>query len=132
MGAHIVFARFPSRDSFRMHPWTQHAVEVTGEQPTSSGAGGEALVWQLASANNRQLARSAAIHRSVPDVVDDATTVVHEHEGEVILVRKDGVGAYGWYLATPFRILALCPRWYPTERERRHSIKLMLGALPQA
>lgn len=131
MGAHIVFARFPSLDSYRLHPWTEHTASVTGSR-VPAGRGGEALVWQLASANNRQLARSAEVHTSVPDVVSDAFTVVAQSEAEIILVRKDGAGAFGWYLATPFRVLAICPRWYPTERERRHSIELVLDALPGA
>jgi hypothetical protein len=132
MGAHIVFARFPSLDSFRIRPWTQHAAEVTGSEPAASSAGSGVVVWQLSSANHRQLARSALVHRTVLDAIDDASTVMRETDGEVILVRKDGAGAFGWYLATPYRILALCPRWYATERERRHSIDLVTGALPGA
>lgn len=91
------------------------------------------IVWQLVSANNRQLARGIDIYESF----DEARSTVSDlMEGSaslcVELVSEPGHGVYGWYLSLDGRPVVTCARWYLTDRDRRNSITLAMRSLAVA
>ncbi|MFC5929605.1 hypothetical protein D6T64_17390 [Cryobacterium melibiosiphilum] len=135
----ITFTRFSSAGSAKLAPWREHrrrVIERTG--PTATGPTTESadrsVVWQLLSANNRELARSADVY---VDFISARASAVHAAEGvasrgTVTLVSDDQRGAYGWFVDVDQVTEIVCARWYVAERERRHAVELTLASLPLA
>ncbi|WP_309710920.1 hypothetical protein [Pseudolysinimonas sp.] len=96
---------------------------------TSEGS----IVWQLVSANNRQLARGIDVYESFEEAHSTASDLVEASASlTVSLVSEAGRGAYGWYLSSEGRPVITCARWYLTERDRRNSITLAIRSLAVA
>jgi hypothetical protein len=130
-----MFVRFPERNSPRLKPWLTHARRVLGEEESDRwGASNDGfIVWQLVSANNRELARGVDVHETfeearatVGTLVTRSASITVEHASEA------GHGVYGWYMKLDGRPVATCARWYLTERDRRSSISLAVRSLPVA
>jgi hypothetical protein len=137
-GSRIIFTRFADADSAKLEPWREHRRRVIGgagehrRQSTDSDRLG--VVWQLMSANNRELARSSDIFDDFQDARIAATEVqefVGSH-GEVVYTSDDRRGAYGWYLSVLGHKAVICSRWYSAERERRDAVLLAMKFLPEA
>lgn len=134
----IIFTRFANTNSPKLEPWREHCRRVVGSvrEPRHSITDPErvAVVWQLVSANNRELARSSDIFDDFQDAVIAATEVkdyVVSH-GEIVSVSDDRQGAYGWYLNVLGHPAVTCSRWYGAERERRDAMMLAVRSLPEA
>lgn len=133
VGSRVVFTRFLTKDSPKLEPWRSHVDRVMlADNPTApvSIRGEGFVVWQLVSANNRQLARSAHIHddfdgavRGAREIADSAADLA------VTLVSERGRGVYGWFAVSPGNVVMTCARWYLTERDRRQSVDRALEAL---
>ena len=134
----ILFTRFTDSASPKLVPLAQHRARILGrgvqQRSRVQTEDRLAVVWQLVSGNNRELARSADIFDDFADALVSATELVElvaEH-GEAQQVSDEKAGVYGWYLNLLGHPAALCPRWYRAERERRQAIELALAALPKA
>jgi hypothetical protein len=115
-----------------LKPWLAHARRVLGEAESlrreSSTQG--FIVWQLVSANNRQLARGIDVHETFEDARATVTALSSASESlSVEYASEAGHGLYGWYLKLDERPVATCARWYLTERDRRNSIDLALRSI---
>lgn len=135
-GPRIVFTRFLTGDSPKLAPWMTHlrrvAVRTANLEPELDQAQG-AVVWQLVSANNRELARGFTVHESFEGALDSATQVVAQRDDlQVELVSELQRGAYGWFASVGELPLIVCARWYDTERSRRVSVDLAIRSLAQA
>lgn len=129
----IVFVRFISADSPKLTPWIGHARRVINpEFPETEPATGT-VVWQLVSANNRQLARGALVLDTFEDAHADAARAVEQHADLTIDFISEGRrGVYGWFGSLDGRPVITCSRWYVTDRDRRHSIELARRSLANA
>ncbi len=136
VGPRIVFVRFLTRMSPKLVPWVAHSTRVIGEpadvaQDADSGEG--LVVWQLVSANNRQLARGAEVHNTFEAAHDHAAAVVDAAARlDVSLVSEARRGVYGWFMSLDGSPSAICARWYGTDRDRRHAIELAVRSIPVA
>jgi len=125
-----VFVRFLNDESPKLTPWIAHATRVVGDRPVSAAtqtASAEKgrLVWQLVSANNRQLARGVDVHESFELARTHASRVVDSGaELSIEFVSEAGRGVYGWYASLDEIPVMTCARWYLTDRDRRHSADL--------
>ena len=136
VGPRIVFVRFDASDSPKLSPWLGHLqcvvspyTPVSAPDPES----GSVLVWQLVSANNRQLARCADVRDTFEVATADAREVVDSCRDLAIeLVSEASRGVYGWYAAIAGRPVMTCARWYLSERDRRHSIDIAMSAVEVA
>lgn len=130
----IVFTRFLSGDSPKLAPWSAHVRQVVpGPAASAPDTGDGVIVWQLVSANNRHLARSAAIHGSFADAADSARAVIASSGSlGVELVSQPSRGSYGWYALDESTPVMLCARWYLTPRDRAHAVALALRSLDEA
>lgn len=79
-------------------------------------------MWQLVSANNRQLGRGVGVHATfelarahAQQVVEAASALTLEH------VSESDRGVYGWFATLEGEPVMTCARWYLTDRDRRHS-----------
>jgi len=134
VGPRIVFVRFQTSDSPKLVPWVTHSERVVGERADigATAAGGR-VVWQLVSANNRELARGYDVHATFEEARAHAEMLVMATEKlEVGLVSEAGRGVYGWYASLDGRPVITCSRWYTTVRDRFHSIELALKSIPIA
>lgn len=134
-GPRLVFVRFPTRDSPKLKPWVAHLrrvlVNVEGSPSATSTEG--SIVWQLVSANNRQLARGTDVYDSFEDAYAQVSALVGDAPSLVVgLVSEGGHGLYGWYLSRDGAPVATCARWYLTDRDRRNSIALAMRSLAVA
>ena len=135
-GPRIIFTRFASAASPKLEPWREHRRRVVGSsgEPARMRADSTrlAVVWQLVSANNRELARSADVFDDFQDAVVSAREAVDcvRTDSSVELVSCDEDGTYGWYLRILDFPTVICSRWYAAERERRQSVQLVLETLP--
>lgn len=134
VGPRIVFVRFVTSDSPKLVPWLSHATRVlgadTGVQHPVPATG--VVVWQLVSANNRELARGFGAHESFEAARAHAAMVVSEPDLELEQVSEPGRGVYGWFAAIGGVPVVTCARWYLTARDRRHSIDLAVRSIPVA
>lgn len=134
-GPRIVFVRFETADSPKLAPWVAHSTRVIGARSdavaTKPATG--AVVWQLVSANNRQLGRGALVVDTFEGARADASRIVAD-SGRLSVepVSEAGRGVYGWYASLDGLPVITCARWYGTDRDRRHSIDLALRALSTA
>lgn len=135
VGPRIVFIRFLSGDSPKLVPWVTHAERVAGESQLEAAEATEGgrVVWQLVSANNRELARGCYVHNTFEEARADAASVVGLTDGlEVALVSEAARGEYGWFATVDGRPVVTCARWYSTARDRQHSIELAIRSIPAA
>ena len=135
VGPRIVFVRFIDGDSPKLTPWVAHVARVLGpifrRQPSAQDGG--LLVWQLVSGNNRQLARSVAIHDSFEAASASARAIVESGMSlSVESVSEAGRGVYGWYASLNGDPVMTCARWYVNDRDRRNSIELALKSVAAA
>lgn len=125
-GPRIVFLRFATASSPKLTPWVGHAERVIGslpQDPIDPPTG--TVVWQLVSANNRQLARGAGVLDTFEEARADAARIVERHADlEVDLVSEGRRGVYGWLARLDGDPVVTCSRWYVSDRDRRHSIEL--------
>jgi hypothetical protein len=137
-GPRVVFTRFDTETSPKLALWSAHVSRVLAREdvaPTEPDPHGEesVLVWQLVSANNRQIARCARQHRSFDAAWNDATEVVATAgELEFVQVSERGRGVYGWYARASERPVLVCAKWYITDRDRRQSMQLASLAVAKA
>ena len=137
VGPRIVFVRFLTSDSPKLAPWVAHARRVVESKPdtvaTKPSEGEGVIVWQLVSANNRQLARGVDVHESFEGAHADASIAVGARSQlSIDLVSEAGRGVYGWFASLDDRPVVTCARWYFTDRDRRHSIELALKSISVA
>ncbi len=133
VGPRILFTRFIDGASPKLQPWLGHLrrvipgfIAASEGRPLDDGA----VVWQLVSANNRQLARGVSVHGAFDEATADAQRVVASASLlEVQLVSENGRGDYGWYATIDGVPALICARWYMTERDRLHSITLALASV---
>lgn len=138
VGPRIVFTRFVTHSSPKLALWRDHTRRVVGESlmeslPSADGSEDCAMVWNLVSANNRMLARSATVFDSFDRAVASAARAVDADPTlSVTLVSDDRHGVLGWYAAAHGAAVMTCSRWYATERDRRHAIELALASIAVA
>lgn len=136
VGPRVVFVRFNTSASPKLTPWIAHVERVVGSTPAASVSeprAGDAVVWQLVSANNRQLARGAAVHPTFQDAHAHASAVVGAGDRlSLVLVSEPGRGVYGWHATLDDQPAMTCSRWYLTERDRRGSIEVALRSIAGA
>lgn len=136
-GSRIVFTRFISGDSPKLRPWVAHLNRVTVSTPTVAvplvGLESGAVVWQLVSANNREIARSAGVHSTFDEAAESARRAVAiSAELDIELVSESTRGTYGWMARVGDSAVMTCARWYPTNRDRTTSILLAIRCLASA
>ncbi len=134
VGPRIVFTRFAMSTSPKLRPWREHVRRVTGAAPDLIGVDGETasvVVWNLVSANNRELGRGAQIFQRFDEAVLNAQRVITQ-ELDIIPVSGDRDGVYGWKAAHEGVTQLTCARWYQTDRDRQHSISIAMAALRSA
>lgn len=135
VGPRIVFTRFLTGQSPKLAPWREHFRRVVGHLPGEIVRGTDdadecVVVWQLVSANNRMLARSAVLYGSFDEAVAGARSAVAAADDlSVGLISDDQHGLFGWFVTSAGYPLMTCSRWYGTERDRRQSIELALSSL---
>lgn len=136
VGPRIVFTRFASGTAPKLRPWQEHIRRVAGALPTVIGTDSDTasvIVWNLVSANNRDLGRGARIYQRFDEAVLDArAAIATTAELEITLVSGDRDGVYGWSFRHAGTTEMVCSRWYQTDRDRRHSIDVALTALQAA
>lgn len=131
VGPRIVFTRFASSTSPKLRPWREHVRRVTGAAPAVVGFDDESasvIVWNLVSANNRELGRGAQIFQRFDEAVLSAERIIAE-DLVVVTVSGDRDGVYGWKAAFEGVTELVCSRWYQTDRDRQHSITIAMTAL---
>lgn len=132
VGPRILFTRFASGHSPKLQPWLAHLHRILLADgravPALEGELGDgALVWQLVSGNNRQLARSAGVYSSFDSATSSVTAMASEAARlSVALVSEHQRGVFGWYASLDGNPVLACARWYDTERDRARSIKLVI------
>jgi hypothetical protein len=131
VGPRIVFMRFQSSASPKLVPWLSHTSRVIGVPLAVSQEVVENLVvWQLVSANNRELARGIGAHESFDEALANASIVADSGDERVVeLVSNSARGDYGWFVTIGGVPVMTCARWYFTDRDRRHSIELALKSI---
>lgn len=138
LGPRVVFMRFLDDESPKLTPWTAHATSVLGGRvpshpPVSATSDEGRSVWQLVSANNRQLARGVGIHSSFDSARQHAELVVESNGRlEIEHVSESGRGVYGWFATLDGVAVMTCARWYMTDRDRRHSSELAARSITAA
>jgi len=138
VGPRVVFMRFLDDESPKLAPWISHATRVIGDRsvapltPNTTGNQGRS-VWQLVSANNRQLARGVGVHESFELARIHAQHVVDSGpELSLEFVSESGRGVYGWFASFAGVPVMTCARWYLTDRDRRHSGDLATRSISSA
>jgi hypothetical protein len=134
VGPRVVFVRFLTSESPKLNPWVSHRTRVLDAAAAPSPAlNGDVVVWQLVSANNRQLARGASLHGSFESAHESALAAVSAGDGlAVTLVSEAGRGVYGWYASLDGEPAMTCSRWYLTDRDRRYSIDIAMRSVASA
>jgi hypothetical protein len=134
VGPRIVFTRFATSTSPKLRPWREHVRRVTGAAPALIGFESESesvVVWNLVSANNRELGRGAQIFQRFDEAVLSAQEIIGQ-ELDVVPVSGDRDGVYGWKASYAGVTEFVCSRWYQTDRDRQHSISIATTALRAA
>lgn len=139
-GPRIQFMRFLSLNSTKLQPWREHSRRVAGQPlpipPVATVRridDRSVIVWNLVSANNRVLARSAQVFSTKEEGGGAAlASTVRSAEIRIRPVVDEVRGMYGWFGEMDDESLMTCARWYSTERDRRNSIELALQSLPLA
>jgi len=138
VGPRVVFLRFVDHESPKLVPWVAHATLVVGGHAGASGTplttreGGRS-VWQLVSANNRQLARGIGVHESFDQARSHAKQVVDSFADLTVeFVSEPTRGGHGWFASLGGVPVMTCARWYVTERDRRQSSDLATRSIALA
>ncbi len=138
LGPRVVFMRFLDDESPKLKPWIAHVSSVVGAHALTmpsmspSSLDGSA-VWQLVSANNRELARGVGIHATFEEARQHAERVVGSGAAlQIAPVSESGRGVYGWYASIDGEPVMTCSRWYVTDRDRRHSAELAARSIATA
>jgi len=128
--------RFLTVDSPKLTPWVAHTRRVVNAHSLDTIATKPStglVVWQLVSANNRQLARGVDVVDTFEGARANASVVAGAVDRLVVeSVSEAGRGVYGWFASLDGRPIITCARWYVTDRDRRHSIGLALKSLAVA
>ena len=136
VGPRIVFTRFASSTSPKLRPWREHVRRVTGSLPEVIGFEPETapvIVWNLVSANNRELGRATNIFHRFDDAVLSAERLVaNSAHLDLVSVSGDRDGFYGWAASFLGTTELVCSRWYQSDRDRQHSIAIAMAALAAA
>lgn len=136
VGPQIVFTRFETARSPKLAPWTEHFARIIGpghREIDSVDPDRNVVVWQLASGNNRMLARGARTFVGLEAALADAQSVaLAVAQLKVNRVGEPSRGRYGWFLSIDGDPALTCSRWYATERDCRNSIAQAVAALPVA
>jgi hypothetical protein len=129
----VIFTRFSSADSTEFRPWMDHLARVLGKHaPTPVGVR-DPTVWQLVSANNRELARSVALFDGFGSAREGAkATVLSLPNAASRSVVDERQGLHGWYLSVDGEPHVVCSRWYLADRERTQAVNLAIAALAEA
>ena len=110
-----------------------HVSRVLGKRAPVVVKMAEPSVWQLVSANNRELARSAGIFAGFRAASDAAAATVASLDSAIVRpVVDDARGLQGWYLAIDGEPVVVCSRWYLADRERSQSVNLAVSSLKVA
>jgi hypothetical protein len=129
----VIFTRFSSVESLEFRPWLDHLARVLGSKAFPAVAVSDPTVWQLVSANNRELARSVELFDGFRSAHDAAAKSVGAlPRAEIRPVVDERQGQYGWYLSTDGIPDVACSRWYLADRERNQSVSLAVAALAEA
>ncbi len=138
LGPRVVFVRFVDDESPKLVPWIAHASSVMGArvhtQPKDAVPSDEGRsVWQLVSANNRQLARGVGVHPSFETARNHAQRVVESGSDlQIEYVSESARGVYGWFATLDGVSVMTCARWYVTDRDRRYSSHLAARSITAA
>lgn len=139
VGPRIVFVRFLTSDSPKLVPWISHAGRILGQGATvsaeapSTEAPDGVVVWNLVSANNRELARGLGAHETFEAARAHAAGVVDEGADLEFEMVSEGVrGVYGWFASLSGTPVMTSARWYATARDRHQSIQLATRSIPIA
>ena len=129
----VIFTRFSSADSSEFRPWMEHLARVLGSKNPSQVAVKDPTVWQLVSANNRELARSVGLFSGFASARTSAEAVARAlPRATVRSVVDERQGLHGWYLLLDGEPMVACSRWYFADRERTQAVNLALAALALA
>lgn len=129
----VMFTRFSGVENPELRPWLAHVSRVLGNRAPAVTAVSDPSVWQLISANNRELARSAGVYPGFRAASDAAASTVANVASAVSRhVVDDARGLLGWYLAIDDLPVMICARWYLAERERSQAVNLALASLQVA
>jgi hypothetical protein len=129
----VIFTRFSSVESLEFRPWIDHLRRVLGKRAPSTVAVGDPTVWQLVSANNRELARSVELFDGFTSAHAGAKASVASLPGATVRpVVEEHQGLHGWYLAVDQAPTVACARWYLADRERMQAAGLAVAALAEA
>ena len=129
----VIFTRFSSVASVEFRPWIDHLNCVLGSHAPAVADVSDPTVWQLVSANNRELARSVGMFagfRSAQESAESSVTSLPVAEIRGVVDEKRGL--HGWYLAVDGKPSVVCARWYLADRERTHAVNLAVSALAGA
>lgn len=128
-----MFVRFANSESPKLVPWRAHTASIISLDAPAPVTAHELVVWQLVSANNRELARGFGVHASF-DLARASAAHVVAAEGTLVaeLVNESARGVYGWYASLGGVPAVTCARWYVSDRDRRQSMNLALASLPLA
>jgi hypothetical protein len=126
----VIFTRFAGVENPEIGPWLAHVSRVLGNRAPAVVKMAEPSVWQLVSANNRELARSAGIFAGFRAASDAAASTVANLASAIVRpVVDDARGLQGWYLSIDGEPAVICSRWYLADRERSQAVKLALSSL---
>ena len=129
----VIFTRFSRADGLEFRPWLDHLSRVLGTRAPTPVAVSTPTVWQLVSANNRELARSVALFDDFASAREAAKATVFSLPRAVNRSTVDErQGLYGWYLAIDDVPTVICARWYLADRERTQAVNLAITALAEA
>jgi hypothetical protein len=129
----VIFTRFSSVESPGFRPWIDHIARVLGPSAPLQPTFQNPTVWQLVSANNRELARSASLFEGFRAANQAAESTVGSLANAVThSVVDERRGLQGWYLSVEGRAEVVCSRWYFADRERTHAVSIALSALAHA
>ncbi len=125
----VIFTRFARSDSPKLRPWVDHRARLLFASDIVDDANGT-VVWQLVSANNREVARGANIHGDF----ERATAVVQavaaaSAELLVVPVSEQARGVFGWYATIGDVPAMMCARWFQSDRDRWQSVRLALHGI---
>ena len=138
VGPRIVFARFVDGNSPKLQPWISHLrqslrLDATTPTPVVGSLELGAVVWQLVSGNNRQLARSSRIFDSFERASADAQrAIVLADRLEVTYSSEQKRGLYGWFASIDGEPAMTSARWYESERDRMRSLALAIPSTAAA
>lgn len=138
VGPRIVFTRFVDGDSPKLGPWIshlRHTLRLDAKTPTPiiGDLAQGAVVWQLVSGNNRQLARSSRIFASFENAsVDAQRSITLADRLAIDLISEHRRGVYGWFASIDGEPAMTSARWYENERDRVRSITLALPSMAAA